>query len=178
MNEKDIDISFESLLNMLHTVRKFLFKPSDHYKTFAINYCRTYIHRVFGDDVGINYDAIEIWDEDASSMNVNRELKFGNLYSYVIASGIPFPYSEWLYENELRYDGKVFGWVGSACTGTVREDTDEMATDDNGEIVTVRMPKPREQFKCDGCGKITKTFKDAMHMKQLCHACHGSIHKL
>lgn len=77
----------------------------------------------------INYDIIEIWSASTgtNSGGIKRDaLRFGNLYSFVLACGQAIPYQEWVFDNQFTgYDAEtdrtlIAEWNEETKIGTLR----------------------------------------------------------
>lgn len=71
---------------------------------------RWYFKSTFDEREDVNYDEIKISFENVTLNVVDKPakitdlmLKYGNLYSYVLANGLVVSYNQWVYENEITY---------------------------------------------------------------------------
>lgn len=81
---------------------------------------RNFFYELYWGRLDINYEEIQIWGEMASGSKDSLSLRYGNLYSFVLANGVLIPYDEWTYDKEIIIEDKQYTYQSNPQWGTIR----------------------------------------------------------
>lgn len=112
MYEKPLEKYLISLYTLSSSTKKFC------YSYEAAEWLDTVYKTRMGDSYkGINLEAIDVWWKKTDKDD-KAELVWGNLYTFVLVSGIYIPYYDWIYEEEYRCDerGLMYFKGGHTCS--------------------------------------------------------------
>lgn len=96
--------------------------------------CSDIVKEYYKNTPGVNFDEIRVWGihitQEIETMDsfgrIKKEttfvidLRFGNLYTFVLVEGIVIPYSEWLYEEKIYLAGVWYYWNQEDKCGTTK----------------------------------------------------------
>lgn len=119
------------LLTVIHknllSILKEVYKTSGDEPNAMIAATSDYMTAIYGEE-NINKDVVEIWVYKPKGIVISGvkvdDLRFGNLYSYVLSCSIHVPYSEWIYEEEyVSPKGTKYKWDKRNAVGEIEEDS-------------------------------------------------------
>lgn len=126
---------------------------SERYKEECRKSCRETLKWFYKERTDINWDMVDIWcvneprlDSSGHQVGHQENLKFGNLYSYVLSEGIVIPYSEWVYEKEVKNGDKTYVWNNDSFNGIAVNEDQEIA-DTRNRFKTWEEDKERQKSK-------------------------------
>lgn len=125
----------EKLQNLCGNIKNEIFDEDqieEHDGFTYVDYCKKecikLLEKEFNDISGINWDEVQIWGEVVSNeLHGSKwfcvvELRFGNLYSYVLSQNIPMSYDKWVYDTEMESDERTHRWNKTTYKGITTEE--------------------------------------------------------
>lgn len=114
------------------------------YKDACIELCRSYFHNKYQKRTDINFDEIKIW---GAPHDINA-LRYGNLYSYVLAEGHAVSYADWTYNQEVCINNYIYMWSEILEKGYQLKDGERQFKEtDTIEVTTAEEEKAKEAIR-------------------------------
>lgn len=98
-----------------------VWKKELDYDLACIRAAREFFEKQLNGDSIVNYNMIEIWSSEKGDKTLLTDLRFGNLYSYILSESILIPYNEWIYEDTFLHDSKRYKWWKHSWSGDVED---------------------------------------------------------